>query len=290
MSIFVPAFSPAVFDWNQALKLNCLQWVSESHSDDLADNIYTALFLTSGDPLMVYPICKFGRALMSLGTPSTEFAADFLSLMFLKAPQIIERQMRVPPYFHDEAIEMASELGVFNPNVESEIRVLRLSLSRRHVKITGPFKPAFSPGTFGEKNALMLNLLQEVQEEGVSGMFTRVTGSEFEADCLSYYYCKYPAEIVSFVKGRSDFTAAFAIDGIADYLISRQIVMEIDDSLISKKIVREMDLLRVSLHSIPRSVAFVSGTHKRLGCSSPAVRALDGASDIMQMILNLSLG
>ena len=159
------------------------------------------------------------------------------------------------------------------------------------------YKPAFSPAVYGWQNALELNCLQFVVEKGTSGFpitqqtdvrymnsFTKMTGTEYDADIMSLSSFHYPRNIMYYVRnlhhGRHENTSLGEI--IRDVFSS---AINENGEFIRSLFTNQIMGLRKSIYFAPRHIAFLSGKHQRLGKDSKLSILSD---DACRMILKFA--
>ena len=134
----------------------------------------------------------------------------------------------------------------------------------------------------------MLNALQQIalqqfreDQEGIRrlrSVFTRPSGTEFEADILSFHYSNWVSRVCDLLfhtgASGSSFKRVFLIDDKMHYWQAEQAINQ------------ELTLLRAGLFTIPRFTAFMMVRHPRLGAGSPLAALGD---DVCRMILALSV-
>ena len=149
------------------------------------------------------------------------------------------------------------------------------------------FNPKFSPVTFGWEDALILNCLQYVKESNNKiigsimfskhlGCFTPSTGSEFEADDMTYTLSREPYVILDCMVNTTD-EAGTLLKG----LLFPERPVTTNKAYITKMKHHIMQL-RKRMYNRPRMVAFMAVKHKRLGVASN-VKVL--SDDLLHMIL-----
>lgn len=146
------------------------------------------------------------------------------------------------------------------------------------------YKPAFSPAVYGWQNALELNCLQYIEESDkyiynrtyniqlnprFMGLFTRMTGTEHDADRVSLDILRRPMSIVYYMENEDD---------LGNSLKS---IFPSDLELIYNRI---LDLRR-SIYWIPRHVAVLLGKNPRLGEDSNVGMLSD---DVWRIILRIA--
>jgi hypothetical protein len=295
---FVAKFCPVKFGWENALLLNAMQKIYE---DDWAAEWSEhggSLFFNSGYSFS--PICLLQENQFSELTGSVA-DADRLSLKYFRDRFSVVWHIRFPRGDAMIAVEYARIFNVgtkgtvlpeescatVNNCVYNSIAQLRRDLFQRFFYADPAAETAvFSPVRYGLRDALMLNCLQsmmvvdhddaagDIGRRTKQGLFTRPSGTEFEADYLSFYYCDREDHICGYVFSDElgdAFRSAFLI---GDRMGRRQVMRVIN---------REMIQLRIRLYSLPRSIAFLMGRHARLG-SAPAL-----PDDVCRMILALSV-
>jgi hypothetical protein len=144
----------------------------------------------------------------------------------------------------------------------------------------------FSPSRFGHHNAMLLNGLQQIEQfeehlarfRGLRSVFTRPSGTEFEADILSLHYSNCVSRVCDLLfhngASGSSFKRVFLIDDKKHYWQAYEVINQ------------ELTMLRVGLFTIPRFTAFMMVRHPRLGAGSPLAALGD---DVCRMILALSV-
>ena len=206
MSSFKPAFSPAEYDWDVALRLNCLQWVFENGAlpfDNvsfpgvhllqepcvfkafpkasgtvLEADIFTLRYLHQ--PASLLSVIR--RDLLS----SDECAADMpFTLLDLFVPGMVNTPIIIDPDFRQTVVdqfcafhnqERALEL------ITAEIAALRVRLcSMCSPPPSSSFQPAFSPAKYGWDDALRLNCLQWALENGTCPFVTQLYNHRMRA-------------------------------------------------------------------------------------------------------------
>jgi hypothetical protein len=285
---FVPKFCPVKFGWENALMLNCMQQKYED--DNNAEWIARSLFYEgrfSSIHGCLLNDCHFSE-------PSGTVAdADRLSLQFLRfsghidyrisseLSQIFTVGVKGTSLLLDEGVERKCD-------VYGSIMHLRKDLFKRFFFIDPLAENSvFSSSRYGHRNALVLNALQQIEQLRVHRtgssrlrvtVFTRPSGSDFEADHLSFEYCNIPSRLCDFLFHTDDlgspFKGVFLIDEKKNYWHGYHVIEE------------ELTLLRAGLFSIPRFTAFMMVRHSRLGAGS-ALAAL--GDDVCRMILKLSI-
>jgi hypothetical protein len=121
-------------------------------------------------------------------------------------------------------------------------------------------------------------VFSDLLEDKLWVLFTRPSGTEFEADVLSFKFSSRPRWVAQFLfyDGlTAALKSAFLVDETMTRSYSEYCVIE-----------DELDLLRVRIFSIPRFTAFMMVRHSRLGAGS-ALAAL--GDDVCHMILKLSI-
>ncbi len=267
--------------------LNSMQQIYED--DNNADWAERSLFY-DGKLSSVY-----GRLLNDcrFSEPSGTVAdADRLSLQFLRFPghvnvlrsselaQIFTVGVKGTSLLLDEGVRRKS-------SVSHSIRHLRKDLFERFFFMDPLVETSvFSPSRYGHRNALVLNGLSQIEYLRVDRadsrlleyIFTRPSGSEFEADILSFEYCNYVSRLCDFlfftgVEG-SSFKRVFLIDENKNYWQAMEVIEQ------------ELTLLRAGLFTIPRFTAFMMVRHSRVGAGSSLAALGD---DVCRMILKLSI-
>jgi hypothetical protein len=303
MPPFVAKFCPVKFGWENALMLNAMQHIYESAWDNgfLRNGgslIYDSDSISEYSSYHGYLLHEYFFSEVT----GTVADADWLSL---KSYQEIYMFSEIFKFSDSETEAIAVELehiftvgtkgmvlhdgdrAMTNFKVRRSIMHLRLDLIQRFFLIDPTAETdVFSPVKYGQRNALMLNCLQQVvvgqllldplglpRQSTTLSLFSRPSGTEFEADCLSLYFCCHKACIYDNVfSNENAFREAFLID---KNMNRRQAMGVIE---------REMFQLRVGLYSIPRFTAFLMGRHRRLGASMGVL-----GDDLCRMILVLSL-
>lgn len=285
---FVPKFCPEKFGWENALMLNSMQQIYERETNE----DWAARSLVHGGKLS----SVYGHLLIDcrFSEPTGTVAdADRLSLQFLRFPASIP--VRIPSELAQiftvgvKGTSLLLDEGVRRESSVSEsIKHLRKDLFERFFFMDPLVETSvFSPSRYGQRNALVLNGLQQIEylqrnlaffRRGLRDVFTHPSGSEFEADILSFEYCGWPTRVCDFlfhtgVMG-SSFKRVFLIDEKMHYW---QACAVIDKELIQ---------LRVELFTNPRSTAFMMVRHSRVGAGSSLAALGD---DVCRMILKLSI-
>ena len=173
-------------------------------------------------------------------------------------------------------------------SVSGSIRHLRKDLFERFFFVDPLVETSvFSPSRYGHRNALVLNGLQQIERldqhqadrRRLNSVFTRPSGTEFEADILSFYYCNQVYRVcdILFHTGETgaSFKKVFLIGENKNFYWPAGGVIE-----------QELTLLRVGLFTIPRFTSFMMVRHPRLGAGSPLAALGD---DVCRMILALSV-
>jgi hypothetical protein len=306
---FVAKFCPVKFGWENALRLNAMQKIYEDERDSGLSAYGGSVFYRAGywSEGSCVQHCLLNGFQFSDVTGSV-VDADRLSLKYLEdRHSIISFKARRRTMFHDteenESNERALELSqIFtlgskgtvldddaNVAVHKSIVQLRRDLKERFADSSSVVETdVFSPAKYGERNAVLLNSLQKMQEymmwDGsysylrMKPLIIRPSGTEFEADCLSFF---------------------FTFHGHADHIYNLSCILpetmgndwkyifKIENRLhnwpMLGAIKSELTQLRVSLYSLPRSIAFLMGRIARLR-SAPVL-----PDDVCQLILALSL-
>ena len=290
---FVPKFCPVKFGWENALMLNSMQQIYEHDNNEewsahggclFYDDAYSSVFGC------LLEDCHFSE-------PSGTVAdADRLSLRFLNDRYSISYHITSDA----DSLELAQifTVGVKGTsllldegvrrewNALRSVRHLRKDLSERFF-LVDPLEETsvFSPSRFGHRNAMLLNGLQQIEQfelhrtcsHGLRSVFTRPSGTEFEADILSFRYCNRVSRVCDLLYHTdatgSSFKRVFLIDDKKHYWQAYEVIEQ------------ELTLLRVGLFTIPRFTAFMMVRHPRLGAGSPLAALGD---DVCRMILALS--
>lgn len=309
---FQTKFCPVLFGPNNALKLNCLHWIRECKSNHAIQRHKPLLRACPLTPKELVCTLNNTQFVVMSGTAAE---ADRLSLTFsMNVGMIVEW---ILPGERTERVAMAKKLReVFTLNAKVKldnnavnfilqdiwrtIDHLRKDLWQQfaNTECSMPFTPAFSPVIYGWQNALMLNCLQWVSEVGTrrnlndfysqhkilyspwrNVLFTRSTGTEFEADWLSYFYYR-----------KISWTSNRFFNGEKALETEMKAVFSIEDSMDLTAVYNVFDrgitFLRLSLYTTPRFTAFMSAKHQRLGNGSQ-VGAL--SEDVCRMILEFSI-
>jgi hypothetical protein len=222
MSPFQAAFSPAKYDWDDALLLNCLQWVFEN----------------GALPFNLTAPCGFQWFAKASGT---EMEADLISMRYLHQPNLLLAGIIAS----DGTMMSSTLLNLFVPGmvetpilidtadlfcaprnreraldlITAEIAALRVRLFSSTSPSSSTFQPAFSPAKYGWDDALRLNCLQWALENGSCpfaglfsnrrvwkdetccwSVFSRASGSELEACFLVFGSLLHPSSILSLIR------------------------------------------------------------------------------------------
>jgi hypothetical protein len=261
---FVAKFCPVQFGWENALMLNGMQWVLELKP-------YRTLWIHKAFPIFFSDLS------------GTVEDADVLSLQFAMNPHIFSDIIGGRTSVKCAVLlELRDVLPVHSYySFGDAVTRLRADLRQRFssssfLKIEVPFCAAFSPVKYGWSNALRLNCLQWLYENGSKVgpiRFSRIIGTQSEAEWLSHYFhCRIGHMEFSDQLIGAELKVAFSYDyeNDPDYLSVRQ----------------ELFLLRTSLYSLPRCSAFLMARHSRLGVGSGLAVLGD---DVCRMILALSM-
>jgi hypothetical protein len=170
---------------------------------------------------------------------------------------------------------------------------------------------AFSPGRFGEISAAKLNVLQRIYESEARSIlrnempgrrylpppsdllinrtvFTPFSGTEFEADCLVFHFCRCNAEKVRWCLQDEEGDGAMMMIEKFNTAFSINVRDKKKNTPNHYQIESAIDTLLFDLHFQPRALAFMSAQHARLGAASSAwMRLLP--EEVCRMILKLSV-
>ena len=300
MPPFVAKFCPVLFGWENALMLNAIQQIYEES--------WESWFLEHGSSLFFDGALSSGRQCVLKYHQFSDLTgtvgdADRLSVMYFRDYRTVFDKTKLGAVDAQHGVELAQIFtigakGTFlygDTSVKTahdvflSIEHLRCNLAERFSLTNSVVATdVFSPAKYGERNALLLNSLQKIQEYMMWGevwcplinpVISPPTGTEFEADYLSLFFVSgyYEGTIYRLCsvnpETRSDvYRTAFRIDESMGYWPATAVVKS------------ELTQLRVSLYSIPRFTAFLLGRHRRLG----SVVGVLG-DDLCRMILVLSL-
>jgi hypothetical protein len=178
--------------------------------------------------------------------------------------------------------------------ITNAIQSLRLDLHSKFISFdpTHFDKSVFSPVKFGWRNAYLLNCLQWMYETEARHSYqftvtrsetlvTKMTGTESDAEWVSKYFLDrvglLHTKLSNSVKElcSTELMEAFLIHGMQE---------EEYPSLVLDRLKTELSLLRVTLYSAPRFVAFMLGKNRRLGGTIASL-----GDDVCRMILTLSV-
>ena len=292
MTTIVATFSPETFGAKNARMLNWMQWIRAGGSER-CDLVTSPMFLTR--QLCILDHCRFSQL------ECTAEDADQLSLDFLVAPHLICDAMKhsqTPSVIRQELREVFACVDTsLNAQmifyIKEVVQTLRLHLYRRFSSFNpaSDFTPAFSPAVFGWRNAYLLNCLQCVYETAARRSYftddfwkqtlvTRMAGTESGAEWLSKYYVERVGLLQAKLSGN-------ATEPTSAELRDAFLVGEMQEhSRVLDRLKMELSLLRVSLYSSPRFVAFLLGKHRRVGAAGGIASLGD---DVCRMILTLSV-
>jgi hypothetical protein len=294
---FVPKFCPVKFGWENALMLNSMQQIYEY--DTFANcSAHGGSLFYDGERSPIYGSMLYN---CHFSEPSGTVAdADRLSLRFLNDRYAISYHI-TSDVDNLRAAESAQiftvgvngtslllDEGVWRKwNVLRSVRHLRKDLSERFFFVDPKVETSvFPPSRYGHRNALLLNGLQQIELLGeqqadnhqLESVFTRPSGTEFEADFLSFHYHDLASRVCDLLfhtgASGSSFKRVFLIDDKMHYWQAEQAINQ------------ELTLLRAGLFTIPRFTAFMMVRHPRLGAGSSLAALGD---DVCRIILALSI-
>ena len=294
---FVPKFCPVKFGWENALMLNSMQQIYEQDNNEEWSALGGSLFYEVAHS----PVNACLLHDCHISEPSGTVAdADRLSLNFLNDRYSIVRHitsdvdnLRAAESAQIFTVGVKGSSLLLDDGVRREWNVLR---SIRHLRkdLLGRFffvdpkveTSVFSPSRYGHRNAMLLNGLQQIEQfeehlarfRGLRSVFTRPSGTEFEADILSLHYSNCVSRVCDLLfhngASGSSFKRVFLIDDKKYYWQAYEVINQ------------ELTMLRVGLFTIPRFTAFMMVRHPRLGAGSPLAALGD---DVCRVILALSV-
>lgn len=299
---FVAKFCPVKYGWESALMLNAMQKIYEDDRDAGLSEYGGSIFYRFG----YWPdrsrcqLCVLDEHQFSDVTGSVS-DADRLSRKYLGD----RHSIRCNTLFYDTELDGSNERAIelsriftlgskgtvldddAKESVYKSIKQLRRDLKERFADSSSVVETdVFSPAKYGERNAVLLNALQKMQEYmmrndafvHIEPLIIRPSGTEFEADCLSFFFTGhglvdriYHLSCILPETMGNDWKKVFKIETRLHYWP------------ILGAIKSELTQLRVSLYSLPRCIAFLMHRHVRLG-SAPVL-----PDDVCQLILALSV-
>jgi hypothetical protein len=290
-------FHPDTFGEKSARMLNWMHWIREGGSRQWD--------LNAGPIYLIPELCVLDhvRFVPLVGTVEE---ADQLSVDFYGNAHLVFNAIRDIGNDLATRRELQEVFGCVDVRggvqtigrITNAIQSLRLDLHSQFTSFDPMHfdKSVFSPVKFGWRNAYLLNCLQWMYETAARHSYqytvtpvsfwsetlvTKMTGTESDAEWVSKYYLDrvglLHTKLSDSVKElcSTELMEAFLIHGMQE---------EEYPSLVLDRLKTELSLLRVTLYSAPRFVAFMLGKNRRLGGTIASL-----GDDVCRMILTLSV-
>ena len=269
-SAFTAKFCPAKFGWDNALMLNCLQWVHETQMPWCAKMSGT---VAEADRLS-FEFTSYAYLVTDVMLPAGEYTEPFDLALVEEFRQVFTS------YSANELNHSVSSIRL-DSAVKCAVGRLRMCLWCQFRDPTEQLVLAFSPAKFGWHIAYRLNCLQWALESDRASvsyasfhdrLIVPSTGTEFEADWLTRFSSREVWRVVRKIGDVRNTAEA------AEFMAAFPLVEGDRSTGISQGIAH----LRLNLYALPRFTAFAMAKHHRLGAGSGL--AVLG-EDVCRMIL-----